>query len=265
MNIKSLTFALLLVFTFGQLYSDQQNKDKVGIEEKLGSYIPLDLKFANSTGDTLSLGQIITKPTILSLVYFHCPGICSPLLNALVDGLDKIQMEQGKDFNTITISFDHKETPAIADKWKKNYLNEMTRKIDPKSWYFMVGDSMSIRKLTQAIGFYFKSDGQNDYIHSGSIYAISPKGMISRYLYFDKFFNPFDMKMALTEANDGKFNPTINTAIQYCYSYDPINKKYVFNTTRVIGTVMLLSAATFFIVLVRLGRKKTNNNKLSEG
>lgn len=261
--MKKVLFILLifvLSFSFNRAFSNQELKDKVGIEEHLGKYLPMDLKFANSNGDTLTLNQVITKPTILSLVYFHCPGICTPLLNALVDGLDRIQMEQGKDFNVITISFDHKETPEIAAKWKKSHLTQMERKVPEASWYFLVGDSINIRKLTIALGFYFKSDGQNDYMHAGSIYAISPKGMISRYLYFDKYFNPFDLKMALLEANDGKFNPSINTAVQYCFSYDPVNKKYVFNFTRILGTIMLLAAATFFVVLVKSGRKKNQKN-----
>ena len=249
-------FLLIILLYIPKAFSNQEVKEKVGIDEHLGQYLPMDLKFVNSNGDTLALNQVITKPTILSLVYFHCPGICTPLLNALVDGLDRIQMEQGKDFNVITISFDHKETPEIAAKWKNSHLAQMERKVPESSWYFMVGDSVNIRKLTQALGFYFKSDGQNDYMHAGSIYAISPKGMISRYLYFDKYFNPFDLKMALIEANDGKFNPSINTAVQYCFSYDPVNKKYVFNFTRIVGTIMLLAAAALFIVLVKSGKKR---------
>jgi protein SCO1/2 len=229
---------------------------KVGIEEKLGGFVPLNLKFYNSDGDTVALIDIIKKPTIISLVYYNCAGVCNPLMNALTDALNHIQLNPVTDFNVITISFDHTEKSVDAKKWKNNYLNQMTRKYPDKGWYFMTGDSVEIKTLTNSLGFYFKEDGYKNFIHTGSLFAISPNGMISRYLYFDKYFNPFDIKMALIEAGEGKTNPTISKVLQYCFSYDPEGKKYVFNFTKVIGTFMLLSVAVLFVVLVIKGRKR---------
>jgi len=51
---------------------------EVGFVEKLGDTIPLDLQFLNESNDTVTLRQLIDKPTILSFVYFDCPGLCSP-------------------------------------------------------------------------------------------------------------------------------------------------------------------------------------------
>ena len=52
---------------------------QVGFDEKQGQYIDLGVKLVNETGDTVLLKDIITKPTILNLVYFQCAGTCSPL------------------------------------------------------------------------------------------------------------------------------------------------------------------------------------------
>lgn len=257
----SLIMILVLINLSFELFADNvENKPPVGIEERLGNYLPLNLKFYNSTGDTLALEEIINQSTILSLIFYNCAGVCSPMMNALVDAMNYVQLEPNKDFKVISLSFDHNENIEDAAKWKKSYLAQMTRKIPEDSWYFMVGDSLSIRQLTDAVGFYFKEDGFNSFIHAGAIYAISPNGMISRYLFFDKHFNPFDIKMALIEASEGKTNPTISKVLQFCFSYDPNAKTYVFNFTKVIGSVMLLSAITFFIVLVIKGRKKQDVN-----
>ncbi len=50
-----------------------------GIDEHLGDTIPMELTFKDASGKEVQLKQLITKPTVLSLVYFHCPTVCKPL------------------------------------------------------------------------------------------------------------------------------------------------------------------------------------------
>ena len=230
--------------------------DKVGIDEHLGVQLPMNLKFMNIAGDTVRLGDLITKPTLLYFVYFHCGGICNPLQNAVADGVGRLKLKAGEDYQIVTICFDDKATVTEAAKWKNNSLQVMNNPIVQDAWNVLIGDSISIRKLTDAVGFYYKSDGQGDFIHAGSIFAISPTGIICRYLYFDKYYNPFDLKMALLEASQNQSNPSVKTVLQFCFSYDPQGKQYVFNTTRVIGVLMLLSTGGLFLFLFFSGRKK---------
>jgi protein SCO1/2 len=230
-----------------------QQKIKVGIDEKLGNTIPLDLKFQTSEGDTVALQDIINKPTIIALVYYECPGICNPMQSELAWTIDKLQLEPGKDFQVVSISFDHKETPAIAAKWKKNYLFTIKRNFDPKNWLFLTGDSLSILKLTDACGFYFKP-AEKQFVHAATLIVVSPLGKITRYM-FGTSFNPFDVKMALLEAESGKSSPTISKVLQYCFSYDPQGRKYTLNVTRIVGSFILLGVGIFLAVLL-LKKKK---------
>ena len=94
----------------------------VGIVEKNGEFIPLDLTFTNSRGEKVQLKDIMDKTTVLSLVYFHCPTVCKPLLGAKVDVLDRIDLVPGKDYQAVTISFNEKETPENAKNIKENFL-----------------------------------------------------------------------------------------------------------------------------------------------
>ena len=73
--------------------------------------VPLDLVLNDEDGEPITLGQLIDKPTILTLNYFRCAGICTPLLNGLLDGLNAPQAEPAKDFQVITVSFDERDTP----------------------------------------------------------------------------------------------------------------------------------------------------------
>ncbi len=250
---------LIIVFLLNVLYVFGNNRPEVGIVEKLGNKIPLDLVFTNSEGKKIKLGEYIDKPTILMFVYYHCPGICSPLLTGVTDVVDQVELQPGKDYKLLTISFDYTETPSVAKKWKNNHINALEKQLSADSWEFLVGDSASVYALTDAIGFYFKPDGKGDFVHAGAVYSIAPDGKICRYL-FGTEFRPFDFKMAILEAEKGLPMPTINRLLKFCYSYDPAGRTYVFNFTRVIGTIMLISIVVFFVVLTKKKSKRERTN-----
>jgi protein SCO1/2 len=254
---KIITYLFIITLALYCNLSFAQNQIEVGVDEQLGSYLPMDLPFVTSNGDTVILGNIIDKPVLLAFVYYECPGICSPMLNELAWTVDKIQLEPGADFKVITLSFDHHETPAVAAKWKRNYLQSMKRKIDENDWTFLVGDSLNISQITKSAGFYFKPSDDGEFIHAGTLIAISPDGKITRYLFGTKY-NPFDVKMAMIEAKAGKTSPTISKVLEFCYSYDPDGRTYTLNVTRIIGVVMLLGVGIFLTVL--LFKKKSNKN-----
>jgi protein SCO1/2 len=189
------------------------------------------------------------------LVYYECPGICSPLLTELSWVVDKIQLEPLKEFKVISLSFDPRETPELAAKWKKNYFNSIQREFPDEAWTFLTGNEENIKKITDAVGFHYKPNDE-DFLHAGALMAISKDGKISRYIY-GSTYNPFDVKMALLDAGSGKTNPTINKALQFCFSYDPEGRGYTLNITRIFGSIMLISLGIFLTVLL-LKKKKKN-------
>ncbi len=229
-------------------------KIEVGIEEKIGNTIPLNAEFFDEKGNYVALKEIIKKPTILNFVYFRCPGICSPILTELTSIVNFMDMEIGKDYQIVTISFDDREKFELGSAKRDNYFALLKKKIPEDSWKFLTGDSASIHAVTDAAGFNFKREG-NDFIHAGAIIVLSPEGKIARYLNGTKYL-PFDVKMALTEASEGKTGPTIAKLVSYCYSYNPEGRTYVFNVTRVTGGVILLFAAVFVVYLTVKPKKK---------
>ncbi len=229
-------------------------KIEVGIEEKIGNTIPLNAEFFDEKGNYVALKEIIKKPTILNFVYFRCPGICSPILTELTSIVNFMDMEIGKDYQIVTISFDDREKFELGSAKRDNYFALLKKKIPEDSWKFLTGDSASIHAVTDAAGFNFKREG-NDFIHAGAIIVLSPEGKIARYLNGTKYL-PFDVKMALTEASEGKTGPTIAKLLSYCYSYNPEGRTYVFNVTRVTGGVILLFAAVFVVYLTVKPKKK---------
>ncbi|HER08294.1 MAG TPA: SCO family protein [Bacteroides sp.] len=248
----ALFLSAALITATGQVVTDTE----VGVIEKLDQYIPLDVKLADENGDTVILGDIIDKPTIISFVYYRCPGICSPLMDGMADAMDATDLELGEEYQALTISFDHREGTLLASRKKNNYLNLMDKKEQAETgWHFFTGDSASIRRLTEATGFRFKPTG-NDFIHSATLIIVDPEGKITRYMN-GIYFLPFELKMSLLDAARGKSGPTINRVLQYCYSYDPAGQQYVLNITKVAGTLIIFFGLILFLVLVLFRKRKT--------
>jgi protein SCO1/2 len=248
-------FVMLMMIFAGFLSANEPvKKIEVGIEEKIGNTIPLNAEFFDEKGNYVALKEIIKKPTILNFVYFRCPGICSPILTELTSIVNFMDMEIGKDYQIVTISFDDREKFELGSAKRDNYFALLKKKIPEDSWKFLTGDSASIHAVTDAAGFNFKREG-NDFIHAGAIIVLSPEGKIARYLNGTKYL-PFDVKMAMTEASEGKTGPTIAKLVSYCYSYNPEGRTYVFNVTRVTGGVILLFAAVFVVYLTVKPKKK---------
>jgi protein SCO1/2 len=258
--MKKYFYLLIVLLAAFTLSVAKEKVPEVGIVEKLGNQVPLDLVFTDTDGKQFKLKDVITKPTVLSFVYYHCPGICSPLLGGLVDLVDKSDLVPGKDYQILTIGFDHRETYDKAKKWKEQHLKLLEKKIDQDAWIFTVGDSLSIQKATDAAGFYFKFDGKNDYIHAGGIFVLTPSGKLSNYM-FGTEFNPVNLKTAIIEAEKEGQLPTIAKILSFCYSYDVKSRRYVLNITSVIGIIMLLSAGIFLTVLISKKKRKDKTEK----
>jgi len=256
---KSLLCVLLVICICPVHIRAAEDIPEIGIVERLGEKVPLDLTFLDEDGDTVQLKDFTDKPIILSLVYYTCPGICLPLLNGKSEVLDKVTLDPDKDFNVVTISFDPTETPDLAKNKKMNYLKTFNRTFGEHNWHFLTGDEENIRKLTEAIGFYYKKEGE-EFLHTAAIYILSPEGKITRYLY-GVSFRPFDLKMAVMEGAEGRVGPTIAKVLLYCFSYDPEGQAYVFNILKVTGTMTLLVATLFVIWLVVTTRRYRGKEK----
>jgi len=267
MIISTILFLNFLIYkpAFANLQENLNTPEQeIGIIEHLGEFAPLDLSFIDENGDSVVLNQLINKPTVVSLVYFNCPGICSPLLGGVVDVLDRMDMKPGEDYQVVTISFDPTDTPELAGDKKRNYLKAFRRGPFPEEhWKWLTGDSISIAKFTDAVGFKYKKEGQ-DFIHAGALIVLAKDGKISRYLRGIEF-QPFDLKMAITEASEGRTGPTITKVLLYCFSYDPAGKKYVFNVTKVGGTAFLILLVVFIAFLTIKKQSQRGEREVSNG
>lgn len=246
-------FSLLSTLVFAQeVINPVANNDdvEIGVVEHLDEFLPDSILLINENSQLVWLSDVIDKPTIINFVYYRCPGICSPLMEAVASVMDKSDLVPGVDYQVLTISFDPTESIDLGIRKKANYLNLMSNKVEEAKtgWLFFTSDSASIVRATNATGFKYKKTG-NDFLHAASLAVVSKEGKITRYLN-GMYFLPFEWKMAIVEASKGQSGPTLNKVLRFCYSYDPVGQTYVMNITKVTGTLILFFGLLFLLILV---------------
>ena len=259
-------FILLLGWGIGMLIAGgmdsralEASPQEAGIVEKPGAQAALDSVLKDEDGNDIALRTLTGKPIILTLNYFRCAGICTPLLNGLATTLNEIGLEPAKDFQVVTVSFDPVDTPEVAHQKRINYLKQMTRPFPPSAWRFLTGSAQATKAVTDSVGFNFKAAGDG-YVHAGAIIVLTPAGNVSRYLYGTSFL-PADLQMAVQEAKSGSVRPTISRVLSFCYSYDPEGRRYIFSLTRLVGAIILVLAAAYVIYLGAAGRRRKGKDK----
>ena len=225
----------------------------VGIDEKLGSEVALDAVLKDENGKDVTLRQYVDKPTILIFNYFRCPGICPVLINSVVDVVNRMQLEPGKDYRIVAVSFDHTDTPEMARQKKANYLNQIRRPFSPDNWHFLTGTADNVKAVADSAGFQYRQQGEM-YIHPGAIMVLTPKGILSRYLYGTSFLAA-EVEIGVKEAAGGGVLPSISKVLAFCYVSDPQGRGRVFSVTRFAGAATLVIAG-IFVIFVLWGKKK---------
>lgn len=229
---------------------------EVGVREKLGTTMPMDTLLRDERGGVIRFGDVIDRPTLLLFVYFRCPAICGPLMREVARNLDMLDLDIGKDYKVVTVSFDPTETPEIAAATKAEVLGTMTRRPPDDAWRFLTGDEIPIRVLTEAAGFGYKWDEDSDtYVHASSLIFLTHEGRIVRYLGGLTFVPP-EIKMAILDATAGRERSFMQKLAGVCYGFDPESRTYVLRVNRLILIVTgVLVAAFLLFLLVGRGRR----------
>ena len=236
---------------------------KVGIDQKLDAQIPLDAVFRDEAGRQVKLAEYFgQRPVILSLVYYQCPMLCTQVLNGAVAAFKVLNFTVGEDYDVVTVSFDPKETPAMAAAKKETYLAKYGRPQAAKGWHFLTGEQPAITALAGAVGFRYTFDQSTlQYVHSSAIMVLTPQGRVSKYFYGIDY-PPRDIRLGLIEASSGKIGTPVDQLLLYCYHYDPHSGKYsmiVMNVLRLAGVATVALMLGFVGLMWIRDRRKLKN------
>jgi protein SCO1/2 len=178
-------------------------------------------------------------------------------LNGLVSSLRALELEPGRDFEIVTVSFEPREGPELAAAKKVHYVEEYGRAGAADAWHFLTGDAESIRALTETVGFrYVWDEVSKQYAHASGAIIVTPDGKLARYFYGIEY-SPRDLRLGMVEASAGKLGGVVDQVLLYCYRYDPEAGSYAavaLNIVRAGGVATILIIAVGILWMRRQER-----------
>jgi protein SCO1/2 len=240
---------------------------QVGIDQRLGQQVPLDLSFVDENGQAVQLRQYFgSKPVVLALVYYKCPMLCSEVQAGLTGALKGIQrFNVGRDFNVLTVSFDPRDTAQDAAKDKKLYLSRYRRDGAEQGWHDLVGRQEQISALADAVGFHYVWDQKaQQFAHASGIMLLTPDGHVAQYYYGIEYM-PRDIQLGLIEASKGKIGNLADQVMLYCFHYDPTQGRYgaaIFNILRATAALTVLLLGGFMFIMFRRDIREARRNHM---
>ncbi|MDI9410426.1 MAG: SCO family protein [Bacteroidia bacterium] len=233
--------------------SNELPKELEGVEfvEHLGETVPMDLRFTDDDGTSVTLADLLKpgRPLLIHLGYFKCPMMCSLVLNEAVRGLQGIDWTVGSEFDVVAVSINPSEDAELARAKKAGYVAEYGRKGSEKGWHFLTGPVESTHALAEAVGFRFKLLDNGDYSHPGGMIVVSPKGVITRYLHGVRFPSE-TFRLSLVEGSEGTIGSSMDRVMLWCFQYDASTNSYV---PFVFRLVKLGGALTVVAIVAAVG------------
>jgi protein SCO1/2 len=231
-----------------------------GLDQRLGTQIPLNLHFKDSTGADAPLGRYFgRKPVALALVYYKCAMLCPQVLHGLATSLAQTGYAPARDYDVIVASIDPSDTPADAEAARQKFAAQIGGDVPRDSEHFLTGAQPEITALAESMGFHYVRvpgpDGKmTQFAHSSVIMVATPEGKLSKYLTGVEY-QPRDLRLALLEASDHRIGSPSDLILLYCCNYSPGEGRYTVSVLRVLGLAGMGSVFGLAALLYMLNRK----------
>jgi protein SCO1/2 len=232
---------------------------RLGVEEKIGGFVPLDLVFTNDRGEQVRLRQLIDRPTLLVPVYYTCPTGCPMELANMADAIRRSQHEIGS-FRAISLSFDATETPAMAAATRPNFTQLLGKNFPEDAWAFLTGDQEAIRQLLESIGFSFQKRADGTIVHPSTMVVLAQDGRIIKYVYGT--FLSGDVDLALAEAAKREPTSSIRRFLEFCLPANPKQVRQVLDTLKWASLALLVAGGIGLVLLLR--RRPSDQSKFEQ-
>jgi protein SCO1/2 len=216
------------------------------IEQRPGAAVPLDTVFHDEAGRPITLRQAGGgKPMLLAPVMHRCPNICGLTLAGVAEAVQLQKFVSGRDFTLVAFGIDPREgapEAAVSIEGLRNNFPALQAGV-----HGLTGKGTDIATVLAPLGYRYAWDTNlNQYAHIAAVAVLTPDGRLSRWLY-GITPDPTDVRLALTEAGEGKIGTWSDQLLLLCYHYDPQTGRY--------GTVIwiLLRIAGGLTVMMGMG------------
>lgn len=245
---------LLLAWAPAWAQTSEKLLETVAFEQHIGEPLPEEAVFRNSSGEPVKLAALAkNQPLLLVLSWFECPNLCPMLLDQLAENARGLPFGP-EDYNVAVVSIDPRESSAQALKVARRLRQE--HEVVDGRWAFLTGDSQTIETITDAVGFEYAYDSENDrYAHPAGVVVVAPGGRINRYLFGLKPNTP-DLKLALLDASQGRLGSPVDQVVLRCYRFSSDSGQYNLAVVRLIQVVGSVFLVIMFGVILWLWRRE---------
>jgi protein SCO1/2 len=211
------------------------------------------LTLEDAFGRSLNLIEALAgRPALILPADFTCQTLCGPALTiASAAGLTP-----GQDFRFVVLDFDPHDSAADAHA----LLHD--RRITPtlaSATMIMRGSDKNTQAFLAAIGYRISYDADTDqFAHPAGALVVTPDGRVTHALS-TLALNPRDLRLALTEADEGRIGRFTERLILLCSHYDPVQGVYTGAVTRMMqaaGVLSIMFVGCLLLVLVRACRRR---------
>jgi protein SCO1 len=229
-------------------------------QDTIGATVDPDLAFVDEFGRPVQLRQWFPgdQPVVLMLGYYQCPAMCGQVLEAAFQALSEVDFEPGRDYRIVNVSIDPNETPAIALNRKQTFLPKLTKTGGDNAWRVLTGTAEATKALADAVGFrFYWADATKQFAHPPSLVFLTKQGTVSRVLV-NTAFDPYDVRLALVEAAEGKLGTFVDRLRLNCLTFDARTNSYslaAMTLMRIGGAVTLVVLALMIWTMLRKERR----------
>jgi protein SCO1/2 len=173
------TVATLLLLTCVAVAATAQSvspRDIPPSEERLLNAPVPDILLTTTKGARVRLSQIAAgRPLVLTFVFTRCVGVCSPFLRTW-QAADRFLGRQGA-YARLVLSFDPRDTEVDMSALAQHLATDGN-----DDWTFAVGDPRDVRRLAEAIGFWWDWDESRQQFDHPAMLAGIREGRLIRLL-----------------------------------------------------------------------------------
>jgi protein SCO1 len=201
---------------------------KIGVDERIGEQIPLDLDFIDADDRQVRLADYFDgdRPVFLVLAYVSCEMLCSLVLRGAADAVRGIDVVPGEDYRVITVSIDPDEDQGAAAAKRRELLSSIGRAGERSAWTYLRGEESAIQELAAGLGFRYTWDQRTQqWAHPAVGFVLTPDGRVSRYFH-GIHFGRRELSSALGSAAAGDTSASIGERVMSCFRFDPALQRY---------------------------------------
>lgn len=251
---------LLIVMAAAHAQFPAAPPPQVDFIQKLDARLPLQAAFTSDTGSKVQLADFFKRsPVVLVLGYYHCPNLCSTLMDGVLQTLAAVKLPHDA-YRIVAVSIDPTENAQLAARKKYSYLPMLGRHGGDLD--LLTGDKADIASLAHAVGFQYRYDAAlRQYIHPAGFAIATPEGRISHY-FMGVRFDPKDVRLALVDASSGRIGSPVDRLLLLCCSYDPQTGRYsvaVMTVVRIVCLILLAFVAGWIWLHRRLRTRGRDN------